>query len=516
MTSQSIRTITGLISLIIFTSCQKPTPKRVSIEEQTPWGVEVFTIPSFPDARFNIIDFGAKPNPSINNQLAIQAAINQCAEKGGGIVEIPDGKWETSYLDLKSNVNLYLAKGAVLFFSDSIELYNTPTFTRWEGIECMNYHPLIYAKDGENIAISGEGKIDGNGKKWWGFGKGTQIQTLSKLYDQVQANIPPQERNCLAYEPTSYLRPSLIQFVNCKNILVEGIEVGSGPMWTTHFIYCENVIARNLRVITDGVNNDGITPDACHKVLIDNCYFSTGDDCIVIKSGLNEDGWRVGKPSQNIIIKNCKTNQGHGGIVIGSEMSGGVKNVYAYDCDFSHTERGLRFKSMKGRGGVIEDLWFDNIRMDSIMREAIQINTHYGSSSIQPRSDSVPTFKNWNFKNIESSYAEYAIRMNGLDEQFIDNMTFSNLTMNSKYGVVLENVSNCTFDSVQIQSIQLPVSITNGNNLAFTRSKFDSKVDTLITLRGTNQNIQFDKTNANSYKVPYRESAGKGVIEIKD
>ena len=170
-------------------------------------------------------------------------------------MEVPEGKWETSYLDIKSNVNLYLAKGSVLFFSDSIELYNKPTFTRWEGPECMNYHPLIYAKDEINIAITGEGKIDGNGKKWWAFGKGNQIKTLTKLYDQVEAHVPAEERNCLAYEPTSYLRPSLIQFVNCKNVLVDGVEAGYGPMLATHFIYCENVIARNLKVITDGVNN---------------------------------------------------------------------------------------------------------------------------------------------------------------------------------------------------------------------------------------------------------------------
>lgn len=497
-------------------ACQTQQVSYNRIVENTPWGVQIFDEPIFPTASFLITDFGAKPDPGYNNQAAIQAAIEACHHKGGGTVVIPGGKWETSYLELRSNVNLSLAKDAVLFFSDDIDLYNVPTFTRWEGIECMNYHPLLYAKDAQNIGITGAGRIDGNGKNWWAFGKGHQIETLTNLYDQVQSGVPPEERNCLAYAPTSYLRPSLIQAINCKNVLVEGIEVGSGPMWTIHFIYCENVIARNLKVITNGVNNDGITPDACNGVLIDNCYFSTGDDCIVIKSGLNEDGWRVGKPSENIVIKNCKTNHGHGGVVIGSEMSGGVRNVYAHDCDFSHTERGLRFKSMKGRGGVIENLWFENIQMDSIIHEAIQINMHYGASSIEPRSQEPPVFKNFHFRNIRSSYAETAIRMNGIDDQYIDSISFSDLTMKSRYGVIITNAQNCILDSVNIRSDVDPVRITNARNVRFSNSRYDAPVDTMVVLNGNTEDITFRHTNINSYPVPYGSlrKEHQAIVEI--
>ena len=488
---------------LVLLACQTHEVKYKEIVEKAPWGIEAFYEPVFPDATFNITDFGAKPEAGANNQASIQAAIDACHNKGGGKVIIPAGKWETAYLELKSNVNLSLEEGAVLFFSDDIQLYNVPTFTRWEGIECMNYHPLLYAKDAENISISGTGKIDGNGKNWWTFGKGRQIETLTKLYDQVQADVPPEQRNCLAYTPTSYLRPSLIQTVRCKNVLVEGIEIGSGPMWTIHFIYCENVIARDLKVITNGVNNDGITPDASNKVLIDNCHFSTGDDCVVIKSGLNEDGWRVGKASENIIIKNCKTNRGHGGIVIGSEMSGGVRNVYAHDCDFSHTERGLRFKSMKGRGGAIENLWFENIRMDSIIFEAIQINMHYGASSIAPRTQVPPVFKNVHFRKIISSYAQTAIRLDGIDDQYIDSVTFSDMTMKSKYGVVINNAKNCSFDSLQMQSELIPVNITNATNLWFRDASFVAPVDTMVRLDGRTRGIHFIRTNINHYRIPY-------------
>ncbi len=509
------------IAILLFTfffttiqSCQKASVTFVDIVENTPWGEEVFKEPVFPASQFPITDFGATPE-SANNQTAIQAAIDACSQKGGGTVVVPRGKWKTSWLELRSNVNLFLTEGAILLFSDDIALYSTPTFTRWEGIECMNYHPLIYAKDVENIAITGSGKIDGNGKKWWTF-KGKQIETLTKLYDQVQEDVPVAQRNCLAYAPTSYLRPSLIQTINCKNVLVEGIEVGSGPMWTIHFVYCENVIARNLKVITNGVNNDGITPDACNKVLIDNCYFSTGDDCIVIKSGLNEDGWRVNKPSQNIIIKNCITNKGHGGVVIGSEMSGGVRNVYVHDCDFSHTQRGLRFKSMKGRGGIVENLWFENIKMDSIEAEAIQINMHYGSSSIAPRTQTPPVFRNFHFKNITSSYAETAIRLNGIDDHYIDSMTFSGLTMKCKYGIVIKNAENSSFDSLNIQAGVGPISITNARNIWFRNLRYEAAIDTMVRLYGHIEGVYFRHTNIREYKFPYQSEASMHtrVIEI--
>ena len=295
-----------LIVLMVF-SCAKS--EVCIISEETPWGKETFDLPILSTDEYKITDFGAKDGKENNNQKAIQQAIDECNKNGGGKVIIPEGIWGTSYLNLKSNVNLHLEENAILFFLDNINLYSKPTFTRWEGIECMNYHPPIYANGVSNVIISGKGKIDGNGKNWWKF-KRTQKKTLSLLYDQVMSGVTPKNRNCLNYEGGSHLRPALIQFINSKNIQIKDIHVGSGPMWTVHFVYCENVIAQKLNVITKGVNNDGIIPDASKKVLIDGCYFSTGDDCIVIKSGLNEDGWRVNKTSERIIIKNCKTAHG--------------------------------------------------------------------------------------------------------------------------------------------------------------------------------------------------------------
>ena len=486
--------------LIMVTSCQEHSHNIIS--EDTPWGNQTFIVPTFKQQEYDITEFGATTDSTKNNQASIQAAIDKCTQKGGGTVIIPEGVWRTAYLELKSNVNLKLAKRSVLSFIDSIPLYAVPTFTRWEGLECMNYHPFIYSKDQENVAITGEGIVKGNAQVWWDLAKTTQLESLKKLYDLVEAGVQPENRNCLEFEPTSYLRPSLIQFINCKKVLVEGIELQSGPMWTTHFIYSENVIARNLSVITVGRNNDGIIPDACNGVLIDNCYFSTGDDCIVIKSGLNEDGWRVGKACENLVIKNCKTKHGHGGVVIGSEMSGGVRNLYAHDCDFSETERGLRIKSMKGRGGVIENLWFENIKMDNIKREAIQINMHYGSSSIEPRTDSLPTFRNIHYKNIFSNNSQFAVRVKGIDNQFIDQLFFENLEMKSQRGIVIENTQNATFKNIKSETVkEYPLTLINVNNIDFKTIKLISENDTMLNVNKVVKNVKFNLVNNAEFKV---------------
>lgn len=487
------------IVVVLINACAVTSKVNV-ISEIAPWGEEKFAYPSIENKEYSITSFGAQNNSGYNNQQAIQQAIDKCHLNGGGIVIIPKGVWETSYIVLKSNVNLHLEEGSVLSFYDDLELYNTPTFTRWEGIECMNYHPLIYANNAHDIALTGKGKIKGNGESLWELKK-VQHQTLDKLYSQVLNNVPPLERNCLEYEEGSYLRPSLIQFVNSKNILVDEIEIGSGPMWTLHFVYCENVIAQNIDIITEGTNNDGIVLDSSKKILIDNCFFSTGDDCIVIKSGLNEDGWRVDKPSERIIIKNCETKHGHGGVVIGSEMSGGVKNIYAHDCDFSNTERGLRIKSMKGRGGYVKDIWFENIRMDSIRREAIKINMKYGASSIAPRNDKVPIYSNINIKDIKSSNSKICINIIGLEEQKIDSLTFTNLIMHGEKGIVISDVDNSTFNNIDIEvDDNKPIQISDCRNIIFNDLRYVGGSESIIKLSGDNFNIKVNKSNEEDFK----------------
>lgn len=260
---------------------------------------------------------------------SIQDVIDECSRAGGGTVIVPGGQWHTGPLHLRSHTHLHFEDGAVVIFSDTPEDYLPVVFTRWEGMECYNYSPLIYANDCTDIAVTGAGRLIGNGQKWWHWKKRQQKAANELCYAEYD-NIPVSERIYGTREAA--LRPSYLQPINCKNVLIDGITLEDGPQWTIHPVYCENVIIRNTKVCTTGHNTDGLNPDSCRNVLIENCDFSTGDDCIAINSGMNEDGWRVNRPCENVIIRNCTMSGGHGAVVIGSAVSGGVRNIYAHNC----------------------------------------------------------------------------------------------------------------------------------------------------------------------------------------
>lgn len=332
-----------------------------------------------------------------NNIKAVQNAVDSLPKEGGTVV-ITKGEQLTSAIHLKSNVTLHIEENALLKFSTDFNDYLPPVFTRWEGVECYNYSPFIYAHNCENIKICGKGTIDGMGQVWWHWKK-LQGDAATKLCRAQSEGILPKDR-VFATEKAA-LRPSFIQFINCKNITFKDFTIKNGPQWTIHPVYCENVTAQNLTVLTQGPNTDGLNPDSCNNVLIENCTFDTGDDCIAINSGLNEDGWRVNRPCQNVEIKNCTFKGGHAAIAIGSGMSGGVQNIYAHNCIISNTERGIRIKSMKGRGGYVKDVTFKNIKMSNIELDDIQVTTNYGSSTAVPVSDKAPVFSNFKFENID-------------------------------------------------------------------------------------------------------------------
>src|SRR5262245_5044993 len=282
--------------------------------------------PQFPDRQFDITRYGAIGDGQTNCTAAFREAIAQCHKAGGGTVIVPAGTFLTGPIHLKSNVELRLAKDAEVKFSDRFEDYLPPVFVRVGGVELYNYSPLIYARDCQNIAITGPGRLNGNAKAWWDWSR----RETKEFFEQGARGVPVEQR--VFGTTAAAIRPSFVSFVNCRNVLFEGFTIGSGPNWTIHPVYCENVIVRRVQVNTDGPNNDGIDPDSCRDVLIEHCTFSTGDDCVVLKSGYNEDGWRVGRPTENVIMRYCTSRRGHGGLVIGSEMSGGVRNVYMHDC----------------------------------------------------------------------------------------------------------------------------------------------------------------------------------------
>ncbi len=413
-----------------------------------PFAMPQPTRPQIPAGVFDIREFGAVSDGKTKATAAFSAAIAKASAAGGGTVLVPAGQWLTGPIHLASNINLHVATGATLLFSQDFADYLPPVLTRWEGQELYGYSPLIYAKDCENVAITGGGKLDGQGAAWWPWKK-TQQESANKLYELVTSGVPTEQR-VLASE--GGLRPSFIQTVGCKNVLVEGLTLTNGPFWTIHPVYSENVIVRRVRVQTSGPNNDGCDPDSSRNVLIEDSFFSTGDDCVVIKSGLNEDGWRVGKPSENIVVRRLHGEAGHGGVVIGSEMSGGVRNVWVTDSEFVGTDRGLRVKSMRGRGGVVENVFYENVRHQDIRLMVVELTTFYGSSTLKPKTVTPPTIRGVHVKNISARGAKQAIDIVGLAELPIRDVSFENVEIEADQGLQSADCQNVHFKNTKLTS----------------------------------------------------------------
>lgn len=429
-----------------------PTPQYLPAEPiepvHAPFAMPQPTRPHIPAGVFDIRESGAVADGKTKATAAFAEAIAKATAAGGGTVLVPPGQWLTGPIHLASNINLHVSTGATLLFSQDFADYLPPVLTRWEGQELYGYSPLIYAKDCENVAITGGGKLDGQGAAWWPWKK-TQQEAANKLYELATSGVPTEKR-VLASE--GGLRPSFIQTLGCKNVLVEGVTLTNGPFWTIHPVYSENVIVRRVRVQTSGPNNDGCNPDSSRNVLIEDSFFSTGDDCVVIKSGLNEDGWRVGKPSENIVVRRLHGEAGHGGVVIGSEMSGGVRNVWVTDSEFVGTDRGLRIKSMRGRGGVIENVFYENVRHRDIRLMVVELTTFYGSSTLKPKTVTPPTIRGVHVKNISAQGAKQAIHIVGLSELPIRDVTFENVDIVAEQGLHSADCQNVHFKNTKLTS----------------------------------------------------------------
>ena len=422
---------------------------------RAPFDMPAFDRPQFPDRVFDITDYGAVGDGMTKNTQAIATAIGACAEAGGGCVRIPEGTWLTGAIHLKSNVNLHLGEGAVLRFSDDPEDYLPVVFTRWAGFECYNYSPLIYARDCENIAVTGPGAIDGNGRKWWSW-EPRQEPTAKRMYhEQILEGVPPKERVYGTVEDG--LRPQLISPINCRNVLLEDFTIAEpGPFWTIDLVYCDRVIARCLRVHTPGgPNTDGLNVDSSTNVLIEHCHFNTGDDCICMKSGMNEDGWRVGKPTENVVIRYNLTAKGHGGAVFGSDTSGDIRNVYVHGCIFNGTDVGVRLKSTRGRGGVVERLWFEDIDMADVKREAFQMTTAY-RAWMGTTEGKAPVFRDIRFRDIRVEGARWAARLEGLPEEPIRDVHFENVAVTAEEGFQAKRLDGLTLQQVRGRATARP------------------------------------------------------------
>lgn len=437
-------------ALLAISAALLAVPRQVSAAtaagwEQLPALLKRIVPPEFPKRDFIVTDFGAAPGGQTNCSPAFNSAIQACARSGGGRVVVPEGIFRSGPIHLRSNVELHLAKGAEIIFSDRIEDYLPNVFVRVGGIELYNYSPLIYARGCTNIAVTGPGRLNGNARVWWDW----KTNETKAFFEMGARGVPVEQRVFGTREAA--IRPSFLSFVSCTNILLEGFTIGSGPNWTIHPIYCVNTTIRRVNVDTDGPNNDGIDPDSCIDMLIEDCTFSTGDDCVVLKSGYNEDGWRVNRPMENLVMRRCFSKRGHGGLVIGSEMSGSVRNVFMYDCEFDGTDRAIRIKSRRGRGGVVENVFARNLKVRNIQREVVIMNMDYSSDRKQAANEKPPVFRNISISDVTAAGAPTAILLSGLEDSLIENVRFENMTISSRNGVVASCVTNIVFETVQVK-----------------------------------------------------------------
>ena len=411
-------------------------------------------LPKIAERQFLITSFGAKTTATAaQNQKAINRVISLVSKKGGGKVIIPKGTWNTGAIELKSHVNLVLEEGATLHFAFEPKLYPLVR-TSWEGLACWNYSPCIYAYKAIDIAITGKGTIDGggnndtfwqwNGSPRFGYKEGVtkesqKLGSRSKLLKMAEDGVPFDERKFgMGYG----LRPQLVNMVHCERILIKDVKMINSPFWVIHPLLSKNITVDGVYVWNEGPNGDGCDPEACENVLIQNCVFHTGDDCIAIKSGRNNDGRLWNQPSKNIIIRNCKMEDGHGGVVIGSEISGGCENVYAENCvmDSPHLERILRIKTNNCRGGQVQNINMRNVVVGQCKEAVVKINLDYERKEICYRGFE-PIVNNVNVENVTCQKSDYGVLIIGRD------------SLENVYDI---NIKNCKFDGV----VKEPVKIT--------------------------------------------------------
>ena len=416
---------------------------------------------------------GAKTNaPATDNQKAIQKAIDKCSKKGGGKVVVPANMtFKTGAIHLKSYVNLEIQEGAVLKFVFQPELYPIVE-TSWEGLDCYNLSPCIYAFQQTDIAITGKGIIDGGGSKdtWWpwcgaekfGWKPGMIAQkneARPRLLKNGEDGVPMIDEKGRPTKERTFgqkdgLRPQLVNFTQCQRILIEDVTLLDSPFWVIHPLKSQDITVRGVHINNDGPNGDGCDPESCDRVLIENCFFNTGDDCIAIKSGRNRDGRERAMPSQNIIIRNCEMKNGHGGVVIGSEISGGAKNIFAHDCvmDSPNLDRVLRIKTNSCRGGIIEDIYVKDVKVGQCGESVLKINLDYEHNEICCRGN-YPTVRNVLMENVTCEKSKYGVQIIGLDEDtFVNDITVRNCHFNGvKQGnTITGKTRNITFDKLYV------------------------------------------------------------------
>lgn len=485
------------------------------------------TAPVFKKDTFNIAKYGAKPDGITLNTNSINDAIDACNKKGGGVVLIPEGLWLTAPIVLKSNVNLHLASNAFLLFTTDLNQYKLVE-GNWEGHASYRNQSPVSATDAQNIAITGAGIIDGNGDAWRAVKKDkltesqwSRLVASGGIVGQDQKTWYPSEKSIKGATTKDagvikpgvtladvesikdFLRPNLVVLTRCKGVLLEGITFQNSPAWCLHPLMCENVIVRGINVKNPwyAQNGDGIDIESCNRVLVENSVFDAGDDGICVKSGRDEEGRKRNMPTQNLIVRHCTVYHAHGGFVIGSEMSGGVRNVNVYDCTFIGTDVGLRFKTTRGRGGIVENITISNISMKNIVGEAILFDMYYmakdpvamvGEKREEPKvqmlpvTDATPQFKNFHISNIVCSGAEKAIFVRGIPEMHIKDIVLENMVLQARKGIECSEASGIEFNNIKVLSDNTNpvVDVLNSDHIKFNKVTYKDGSDLLFRIGG--------------------------------
>ena len=479
-----------VLSISVLTCMEIDNPYK-KYTENLPFDMPEIKPPTFPDYTVNIKDFDGIGDGKTLCTQAFELAIKHLSIQGGGKLIVPAGVWLTGPIELKSNINLHLEVGAVIQFSGDEEHYPIIKAS-FEGLETFRCQSPLSAINAINIAVTGEGVIDGNGQFWRPVkrAKVTDSQWkeiisrpggvvndknnywvpnegYAKAEEKANMNVVVAETEEEWNEYKRFLRPVMVNFINCTNILLQGVIFQNSPAWNLHPLMCENIILENVLVRNPSYaqNGDALDLDSCKNALIINSKFDAGDDGICIKSGKDADGRRRNMPCENVVVDGCTVFAGHGGFVVGSEMSGGVKNIKVQNCQFLGTDVGLRFKSTRGRGGVVENIYIDNISMMDIQTDAITFNMFYGGKSVAEMiedgdnpdtstkmkvDETTPVFRNININNIFCNGAGRAIEFNGLPEMPIDGITLTNINIIAEKGTDFNNAKNIIKENVNI------------------------------------------------------------------
>ncbi len=410
-----------------------------------PWNETAAILARIKEPAFPARDFDAAKYKTLND------AIAACSAAGGGRVVVPPGSMATGPIRLKSRVNLHLSEGAVLKFSTVPEDYLPLVYTRFEGTELMNYSPFIYAYDQQDIGITGSGTLDGqaDNSHWWDWTRNAAA-SRRKLTSPETALMPVADR---IFGPGAYLRPNFIQPYRCRNVFIEGITIKNSPMWEVHPVLSTNVIVRGVNIVSHGPNNDGCDPESCRDVLIERCTFDTGDDCIALKSGRNDDGRRVNTAIENVIVRDCTMKDGHGGVTIGSEISGGARNIFAERCkmDSPNLNIALRIKTNSVRGGVVERIFMRDVTIGQVSQAVVTVDFQYEEGDTGKFS---PTVRDVDVMRVTSQKSRNALSIRGYARTPVTNVHIEDCKFdNVAQADVIENVKNLTLDKVTVNGV---------------------------------------------------------------